>query len=163
MWINQKNSFLSNFGSDGRKFTFHSLYQDTHRWVMALVSVKAPSGITEMSFPWRERIRRFFRPPNAFSWTHWSLLYDTIRVARRLRFENTNGGRTEIWLLLRSLKINQSFIENKNSLILYINPCYNHCLSMLNYLVYLICKFKFCLETTFLDTKRIQTQTDWWW
>ena len=132
---------------------------------MALVSVKAPSGITEMSFPWRERIRRFFRPPNAFSWTHWSLLYDTIRVARRLRFENTNGGRTEIWLLLRSLKINLSFIENKE--LKQVSPLYkplsNHCLSMLNYLFNLICKFKFCLETTFLDTKRIQTQTDWWW
>ena len=76
----------------------------THRWVMAVVSVKAPSGITEMSFPCRERIRRFLRPPKAFSWTHCSLLYDTIKVASRLRLEKTKGGNTEILLLLRSLK-----------------------------------------------------------
>ena len=35
----------------------------SYRCVMAVVSVKAPSGMTEMSFPCRDKIRRFFSPP----------------------------------------------------------------------------------------------------
>ena len=34
----------------------------TYRCVIALVSVKAASGMTEMSLPWRERILKFAKP-----------------------------------------------------------------------------------------------------